>query len=214
MKKIITIALLLFVSMTIFAEEYPEWVRKPSSMNTNERIFANGTGKKQTKTMSLKAAQLDANANLAGYINMGVNAVTRSMREEVTASGEALESVEYFTEVIESNAQANLSLVQQEDVYEAEDGQVWVLVSMPLEIVLKQISNGVKKVTKEDERNSSVMKKYAEEIRTRSNETFTSYFTNKDEDLDVPVDVSSTLNVVQDSQKEVSIEPVNSNNAV
>lgn len=178
MKKSLLITVFALVYLSVFATDQPEWVKKPSVMNTESRVFANGNAKKQTKSMTLKAALLDAQVNLAGYINTAINSVTRSMREEVSSSGESLESVEYFSEVVESNVKADLSLVQQEDIYKDEDGVTWVLVSMPLEFVLNQISNSVKKVTKEDERNSSVMKKYAEEIRTRSQENFSSFFKN------------------------------------
>lgn len=175
MKKFLTLVVCVtVVAVSIFASEKPTWVYSPATLNTSDRIYASGAGKQSTELLSIKAAKLEADYALASYISNSINGVVRSFAEEESSllSGKTLESVSTFLTAMESRAKATLSMVRQEDVYKDEDGTVWVLVSMPLEIVLNQIGNGIKEITKEDSRNSEVMKKYASEIRTRSTETF------------------------------------------
>lgn len=173
-KSFILVLCVAVVAVSIFASERPTWVYSPATLNTSDRIYASGAGKQSTELLSIKAAKLEADYALASYISNSINGVVRSFAEEESSllSGKTLESVATFLTAMESRAKATLSMVRQEDVYKDDDGTVWVLVSMPLEIVLNQIGNGIKEITKEDSRNSEVMKKYASEIRTRSTETF------------------------------------------
>lgn len=179
MKKFFALVLsVTLVGLSLFAQERPEWVFNPSTLNTSSKIFACGAAKKSTELLSIKAARLEADYSLAQYINNSIDGVIRSYIAEDTSllADKTLESVSAFLSVMESRAKVSLSMVQQEDMYKDEDGTVWVLVSMPLDVVLNQLGNGIKEITKEDSRNSELMKKYASEIRTRSTETFEKVF--------------------------------------
>ena len=179
MKKFFALVLsVAFISLSIFASERPEWVNNPTRLNTSSRIYERGAAKKSTELLSIKAARLEADYALAQYISNSIDGVVRSYTAEDTSllSDKTLESVSSFLSAMESRAKVSLSMVQQEDMYKDDDGTVWVLVSMPLDVVLNQLGNGIKEITKEDSRNSEVMKKYASEIRTRSTETFEKVF--------------------------------------
>ncbi|MCR5732373.1 MAG: LPP20 family lipoprotein [Sphaerochaetaceae bacterium] len=120
--------------------ERPDWVVRDFS--DSETLYAAAYGRGSTFEVSLKKARVEADGELAQYVNNTVTkAVNRSYDE--TEDAEILAYLDSFSTDTNTVGKAILSGVKEEDFWEDNEGGVWILVSIPAANVKAQMEKAI-----------------------------------------------------------------------
>lgn len=107
----------------------PDWVR--TEVETTDKYYASASSNLSNQSNAIKAARTQAKAFLAEYVSSLISEFTKYYSNEAGINDNT-EAVVGFENAIKDKAEAMLTGVMQEDMWEADDGTIWVLMSMPL----------------------------------------------------------------------------------
>lgn len=140
--------------------QMPDWVGTDSL--TSDKYYASASANFSKQENSIKAARTQAKAYLAEYVSSLITEFTKYYSNESGIDGNT-EAITGFENAIKDKAEAMLTGVLQEDMWEAEDGTVWVLMSMPLENVEQNLQKALDEAAKAS--NTYVENESAEKAR-------------------------------------------------
>lgn len=123
----------------------PDWVR--TEVKTDDKYYASASAKLANQTNAIKAARTQAKAYLAEYVSSLITEFTKYYANEAGINGNT-EAMLGFENAIKDRAEAMLTGVMQEDMWEANDGTIWVLLSMPLENVEQNLQRALEEAAK------------------------------------------------------------------
>ncbi len=138
----------------------PDWVG--ASYETSDKFYTSASAKFSKQSNSIKAARMQAKQFLTEYIS-DLNKVVAGYYANESGINGNTEVIEGFEDKLRTEAEAVLSGVMQEDMWEAEDGTIWVLMSMPLDNVEQNIQRALEEASKES--NTYVENESAEKAR-------------------------------------------------
>lgn len=123
----------------------PDWTTH--EVTASDRFYAAGSAKFSNQSLAIKAARTQAKANLAEYIASLIKEITEYYMNQAGINGDD-EAMAGAENAMKDKAEAMLTGIMQEDMWEAEDGTIWVLMSMPLENVEQNITRALEEITK------------------------------------------------------------------
>lgn len=123
----------------------PDWVT--TEVKTDDKYYASASAKFANQSNAIKAARTQAKAYLAEYVSSLISEFTKYYANEAGVNGNT-EAMVGFENAIKDKAEAMLTGVMQEDMWEAEDGTIWVLMSMPLENVEQNLQKALDEAAK------------------------------------------------------------------
>lgn len=123
----------------------PDWVT--TEVKTDDKYYASASAKFANQSNAIKAARTQAKAYLAEYVSSLISEFTKYYANEAGVNGNT-EAMLGFENAIKDKAEAMLTGVMQEDMWEAEDGTIWVLMSMPLENVEQNLQKALDEAAK------------------------------------------------------------------
>ncbi|MCQ2611314.1 MAG: LPP20 family lipoprotein [Treponema sp.] len=143
----------------------PNWVLAGKEDATG--IYAVGSGKMSNDVNSLKVAKANARNELSKTVQVATKSVLRTYAQD---TGIAKDTINYMEEAIEQKTNNLLEGSRQVDMWQAEDGTIYVLMYLPYKAVLpavKQIADNYKQDVKSqltEEKAKAAFKKYFDEV--------------------------------------------------
>lgn len=138
----------------------PDWVG--ASYETSDKFYTSASAKFSKQSNSIKAARMQAKQFLTEYVR-DLNQVIAGYYANESGINGNTEAIEGFQDSLMNRAEAVLSGVMQEDMWEAEDGTIWVLMSMPLDNVTQNIKRAYEEASRES--NTYIENESAEKAR-------------------------------------------------
>lgn len=114
--------------------ERPVWVL--AGREDDKGIYAVGAGKMSNYQNSLKLARANARTELSRTLMASTKSVLRSYTED---TGNAKDAINYMEEAIQVKSANILAGTKQVDMWQAEDGTVFVLMIAPYDAVLPEV---------------------------------------------------------------------------
>ena len=154
---------------SITLSEMPEWVTSQASLQTEDKHYAVGYGHMSTFRNSLMQAQADGRNQLAIWVNIGIdNIITSYSNDAGVSESSNRQAMDAFETISKQRAQAMLSGITQEDMWQDPEGGVYVLLSLT--------SDGI--ITSLEEVNEEAFEKNeaAEEANSMMHEALQRYF--------------------------------------
>ncbi len=125
---------------SITLTEMPDWVLSQASLQTEEKHYVVGYGHMSTFRNSLMQAQADARNQIAIWVNVAIDNIINTYTNDAGLSeSDNRQALDVFESVSRQRAQAMLSGVTQEDMWQAEDGSVYVLMSISADGVINPL---------------------------------------------------------------------------
>ncbi len=123
----------------------PDWVK--TEIKTPDKIYASASSNFTNQSNAIKAARIQAKAFLSEKVQSLISQFTKYYANEAGVNGnnEAMVSLE---NAIKDKTDAMLIGIMQEDMWEAEDGTIWVLMSMPVENVERNLEKALEEASK------------------------------------------------------------------
>ena len=127
--------------------EVPEWILSDDCEDFDpDYYYAYGSAKYKSLKNSMKAAKLNAKAELARQIGESINAFTSDFSEEAGEMDDT-QALQMFQDYQSSIVKdQKLEDVKQVDFWKDTDGTVYILVRMPKAVIEKQVQEIVDKV--------------------------------------------------------------------
>ncbi len=120
----------------------PDWVLSQAHLQTQDKHYVVGYGHMSNFRNSLSFAQADARNQMAIWVNVAIdNIVTTYINDAGVSESTNRQSMDAFENISKQRAQAMLSGLTQEDVWEDEDGGVYVLMSLSADGVMTSLED-------------------------------------------------------------------------
>lgn len=114
----------------------PDWVFK--SMSTENKYSVSAYGKGSSLQTSIKKAQVEGRTLLAEYISTAVKEIVSTYINEA-GTGSNTQTMEAFEAATQQKTSALLTGASQDDMWEDEEGGVWVLMSISLDSLASKL---------------------------------------------------------------------------
>ncbi|MCI1208223.1 MAG: LPP20 family lipoprotein [Treponema sp.] len=136
----------------------PDWVMQ--GKQSADGIYASGFAKMSTLQNSLKAARVNARAELANTVQASVKSAVTTYAED---TGIADDNLNYLEEATVQRTDAILQGSTQADYWVGQDETVYVLMYLPYNAVVPEVNNIVKEYS-EDKQSKVTVEKVAEAV--------------------------------------------------
>jgi len=107
----------------------PDWVFK--TVSAQDVHYESGYGKMSNKQNSIKRATVEAKNKIAAWVSTSVKEVVITYVNDA-GSGDNRQAMDAMETISQQVAEATLSGVTTEEMWEDIDGGIWVLCSIPL----------------------------------------------------------------------------------
>jgi len=120
----------------------PDWYLNPPS--SSEFYYGVGMAKKQNPSLAKKVAANRARSEISQSVNAKVSSLIKDFMQE-SGIGETAQALEFNESVSKSVSDNTLTNNTIKEVFNADDGTIYVLIEMPKKAVIEQSLNAAKK---------------------------------------------------------------------
>lgn len=152
----------------------PDWVG--TSREADGKLYVSGYGKMSKRENSITRAQVNAKNLIAQYTSENINRVITNYANEAGSDADT-QTYDAMTTVSIQRAEALITGIMQEDMWEDAEGGINVLMSVPLENVKESWKKAIEETTKD----STVFKDSAaaEKANEKMAQAINQYFADK-----------------------------------
>ncbi len=152
----------------------PDWVG--TSREADGKLYVSGYGKMSKRENSITRAQVNAKNSIAQYTSENISRVITNYANDAGSDSDT-QTYDAMTTVSVQRAEALITGIMQEDMWEDAEGGINVLMSVPLE----NVKESWKKAIEETSKDSTVFKDSAaaEKANEKMAEAINQYFADK-----------------------------------